>query len=195
MLRPVLTFPLPDLAPCRVRVPGCHNPNDCVDGGIFIDFQLVDGFWENRWFIRILNCDLHRCCVLEGSTAAGLRADVDGFHFEGVSPFTLKVQRLFGFKKKKIGTDHTELLAPANNKFELYLHIIVLLSLIKYCSLSLGGWFTNDSNSVSAVKVSFETDWKYNEKKAQFLNLHKERQSSQAKSDGTITSTFLHNPC
>lgn len=101
MLCTVLTFPLPDLAPRRVWVPGHHAPDDCVDGGIFIYFQLVDGFGENRWFIRILDCDLHCCRVLEGSTAAGLRADVGGFYFEGVCPFALIVQRLFGFIKKK----------------------------------------------------------------------------------------------
>lgn len=101
-LHPVLTFHLPDLAPSRVRVPGHHVPYDCVDGGIFLHFQLVDGFGENRWFVRILDCNLHRCRVLEGSTAAGFRADVGGFHFEDVSPFALIVQRLFGFIKKKI---------------------------------------------------------------------------------------------
>lgn len=127
MLHPVLTFCLPDLAPCRVWVPGHYASYDCVDGGIFIHFQLVDGFGENRWFIRILDCNLYCCRVLERSTAAGLRADIGSFHFEGVSPFALVVQRLFGFIKKK--TDcHTELLSPANNKLQPYLHIIILLA-------------------------------------------------------------------
>lgn len=45
------TFLLPDLAPRRVRVPGRHRPYDGVDGGVFVHFQLVDGFGENRRLI------------------------------------------------------------------------------------------------------------------------------------------------
>lgn len=45
------TFLLPDLAPSRVWVPGRHRPYDGVDGGVFIHFQLVDGFGENRRLI------------------------------------------------------------------------------------------------------------------------------------------------
>lgn len=87
---------LPYRAGRHVGVMGCHLPQHRVESSIFMHFQKVGGWGEDRWLISIFHHDLHGRRVLEGSPAEEARVDVNVgcFHLQSVGLFGLKVQWL-----------------------------------------------------------------------------------------------------
>lgn len=86
---------LPDQTASDIRIAGCDRSYNRVDGGILIHLQDKCGLGENRGFIWIFHCNLHRGCILEGDATVGIKSNVGRLHLQCIWLFSLEVQGLW----------------------------------------------------------------------------------------------------
>lgn len=95
---------------CDIRVTSSHLPNHGVQSSIFMNFQEVSRWREDRRLICILHDNFNRCCIFKGPPAAETRVNMDigCLYLQSIGFLGLKVQRLLRNDKDECFTnDHS----------------------------------------------------------------------------------------